>query len=70
MKYLIIFEKTKTGYSAFSPDLLDCVAIGTTKEEVEKKMREAILIHIDSMHQEGLEIPQCNSFAKYLEVNI
>jgi len=32
-KYLIVVEKTGTGYSAFSPDLPGCVATGTTREE-------------------------------------
>jgi len=36
MKYLVIIEKTKTGFSAFSPDLPGCVATGSSKKEVEK----------------------------------
>ena len=42
MKYLIIVEKTKTGFSAYSPDIDGCIAIGNTKEEVEKNMKEAL----------------------------
>jgi predicted RNase H-like HicB family nuclease len=42
MKYLIVIEKTNTGYSAYSPDLEGCVATGSTREEVEQAMREAI----------------------------
>jgi hypothetical protein len=30
--YLIIVEKTDTGYSAYSPDLSGCVATGRTLE--------------------------------------
>lgn len=41
-KYLVIIEKTITGYSAYSPDVLGCVATGKTKKEVEQNMREAI----------------------------
>ena len=69
MKYLIIIEETKTGYSAFSPDLSGCVATGTSKKEVAKSMRDAIAFHIEGMHQEGLEIPQPHSFSTYLEVS-
>ena len=36
MKYLIVFEKTGTGYSAYSPDIDGCVATGSTKDEVER----------------------------------
>ncbi len=69
MKYLIVIEETKTGYSAFSPDLPGCIATGSAKEEVEKNMREIIAFHVEVMHQEGLEVPQPRSFSTYLEVS-
>ncbi len=69
MKYLIIIEKTKTGYSAFSPDISGCAATGSSKEEVEKNMRETIAFHIEGMHQEGLDVPQPHSFSTYMEVS-
>ena len=31
-------EETRTGFSAFSPDIDGCVATGATKEKVEKNM--------------------------------
>ena len=68
MKYLVIIEETKTGYSAFSPDLHGCIATGSSKEEVEKNMKEAIAFHLEGMDQEGLEVPQPHSFSTYLEV--
>ena len=68
MKYLVIIEETKTGYSAFSPDLPGCVATGSAKEEVEKNMKDAIAFHLEGMDQEGLEVPQPHSFSTYLEV--
>lgn len=68
MKYLIVIEKTKTGYSTFSPDLPGCVATGSTKEEVQKNMREAISFHVEGMHQESIRIPQPHSFSAYLEI--
>ena len=36
MQYLIVIERTATGYSAYSPDLDGCVATGATKQEVEQ----------------------------------
>jgi len=39
MKYLVIIEETKTGYSAFSPDLPKCIAAGSSRKEVEKNMQ-------------------------------
>jgi len=69
MKYLVIIEKTNTGYSAFSPDLPGCVATGSDKKEVEKNMKEAIAFHLEGMDQEGLKVPKPHSFSTYLEVS-
>ncbi len=68
MKYLIIIEETKTGFSAFSPDLPGCIAAGTTKEEVETNMKEAAAFHVEGMHEEDMEVPTPHSFSTYLEV--
>jgi predicted RNase H-like HicB family nuclease len=68
MKYLVIIEETKTGYSAFSPDLPGCIATGSSKEEVEKNMKEAIAFHLEGIRQEGLEVTQSHSFSTWLEV--
>ena len=68
MKYLIILEKTETGYSAYSPDLPGCVATGSTQEETEQNMREAIEFHLEGLKLEGFEIPQPSSSSAYVEV--
>jgi predicted RNase H-like HicB family nuclease len=68
MRYLIVIEKSDTGYSAYSPDLLGCVSTGATREEAESNMREAILFHIDGMREDGLEIPEPTSYSSYVEV--
>jgi predicted RNase H-like HicB family nuclease len=67
-KYLIIIEKTNTGYSAYSPDLDGCVASGKTREEAEKNMKEAIEFHLEGLRSEGLEIPEPHSSSSYVEV--
>lgn len=69
MKYLVIIEETKNGFSAFSPDLQGCIATGSSKEEVEINMKEAIAFHLEGMDSEGLEVPQPHSFSTYLEVS-
>ena len=62
-KYLIIVEKTGTGFSAYSPDLDGCIATGATHEEVEVNMREAIEFHL-----EGQIIPEPQSYSAYLDI--
>jgi predicted RNase H-like HicB family nuclease len=67
-KYLIVIEKTGTGYSAFSPDLPGCVTTGVTRAEVEGNMREAIEFHLEGLRHEGLEVPEPHSYSAYVEV--
>lgn len=55
--YLVIVEKTDSGYSAYVPDLPGCVAFGETKAEAEQQIREGIAFHIEGMQLEGLPIP-------------
>jgi len=56
-KYLVIIEKTKTGFSAYVPDLPGCIATGKTKEMVEQNMFEAIKFHLEGLIEEGYPIP-------------
>ncbi|MDD5262700.1 MAG: type II toxin-antitoxin system HicB family antitoxin [Methylacidiphilales bacterium] len=67
-KYLIIIEKTDTGYSAYSPDLPGCVATGSTRAEVESEMKDAIEFHIEGLKLSGYEVPEPGSVASYCEV--
>ena len=65
-KYLIVIEKTKTGFSAYSPDISGCIATGRTKPEVEKNIYEAIQFHLEGMHEEGLRLPENTSESEML----
>jgi predicted RNase H-like HicB family nuclease len=65
-KYAIIIEKTNTGYSAYVPDLLGCVATGSTLEQVEQFIYEGIQMHIEGMIEDGLPIPEPTTQAEML----
>ena len=67
-KYLIIVEKTSTGYSAFSPDIPGCGSTGETKEEVERNIQGAIAFHIEGLRQEGYEIPEPSTYSSYIDI--
>jgi len=67
-RYLIVIEETRTGYSAYSPDLPGCVSTGRTREEVERNMREAIEFHLEDLRLEGLEVLAAHTFSPYVEV--
>lgn len=68
MKYLIVLEKTETGFSAYSPDLPGCVSTGETSEDTVSNMKEAVEFHIESLRIEGLPIPDASSRSAYIEV--
>jgi predicted RNase H-like HicB family nuclease len=68
MRYLVVIEKTQTGYSAYSPDVLGCISTGATLEEVNQNMQEALEFHIDGLIEEGLEIPDPSTYSAYVEV--
>jgi predicted RNase H-like HicB family nuclease len=69
-RYLIIVEKTPSGYSAYSPDVPGCVASASTRSEVEREMRHAIEFHIEGLRAAGEEVPTPRSEASYCEVAI
>ncbi len=67
-KYLIIVEKTATGFSAYSPDVPGCGSTGTIREEVERNIREAIEFHLEGLRLEGYAVPEPISYSSYVEV--
>jgi predicted RNase H-like HicB family nuclease len=68
MRYAIVIEKADANYSAYVPDLPGCVSTGTTIEEAEKNLREAIGFHLDGMREDGLPVPPASSRVEYVEV--
>ena len=68
MKYAVLYEKTGTGYSAHVPDLPGCIATGSTLEETEQRMREAIEMHLEGMREDGDPIPEPSTIANYITV--
>ena len=65
-KYLVVFEKTQTGYSVYSPDIPGCIATGKTKKQAEKNIYEAIQFHLDGMYSDGVQLPENTSESEML----
>jgi predicted RNase H-like HicB family nuclease len=56
--YVVVVEGDEAGgFSAWSPDLLGCVAAAATYEECVALMREAIAGHLEVMRERGDPIP-------------
>ncbi|HYE79994.1 MAG TPA: type II toxin-antitoxin system HicB family antitoxin [bacterium] len=70
MKYAVIFEKTETNYGAWVPDLPGCVAAGNTLEEAERRIREAMAVHIRGMIEDGEPLPESSVGVSLIEVDL
>ena len=68
MRYLVVIEKAKSNYAAYSPDLPGCVATGETVAEVEQNMREAIEFHLEGMRLHGDPVPEPSTRSLYVEI--
>ncbi len=66
--FLIVIEKARGNYSAYSPDLPGCVATGKTRRLAEKNMRSAIALHISGLREDGLPVPKCSSTASFVTI--
>lgn len=67
-RYAIVVEDAGTNLAAYVPDLPGCVATGKTKAEVERRIREAIEMHLEGMVEDGVPIPEPTSHVDYVEV--
>ena len=68
MRFLIVVEKAKKGYSAYSPDLPGCVATGATRPRAVSRMQSAIRFHLEGLRAEGQPVPSPKSFSTYVEI--
>ena len=68
MEYIVILERGKTSYGAYVPDLPGCVAVGETKDDALRLIREAIDRHISQMKKDGLSVPEPSSSTESVKV--
>ena len=67
-RYPIIIEQTSTGYSAYSPDVDGCIAVGDSPEETLRNFQEALAEHFEAMREIGEPIPEPHTSVDYVEV--
>jgi predicted RNase H-like HicB family nuclease len=59
--YNVVFEHVSEGnWGAYAPDLPGLGVGGSSKEEVEQKIQEGIVIHLQGLKEDGLPIPTPN----------
>lgn len=67
-RYPVVIEETSTGYSAYSPDVAGCAAVGDTREETRRNFRDALAAHFDAMREVGEPIPKPSASVDYVDV--
>jgi predicted RNase H-like HicB family nuclease len=67
-RYPVVIEPTATGYSAYSPDVEGCAAVGDTEEETRQNFQDALLAHFEAMREVGEPIPEPHTSVDYVEV--
>jgi predicted RNase H-like HicB family nuclease len=69
MNYVVVYEKSGTGWSAYVPDLPGVVTTGATKENVKELIREAIEFHLEGLREDNLPIPEPVASAEVVTVS-
>lgn len=68
MDYVVILERGRKSFGAYVPDLPGCVAVGKTKKEALRLIREAIELHLEGMREGGSRIPRPSSSTELVSV--
>jgi predicted RNase H-like HicB family nuclease len=69
MQYTVILEKEpQSDWGAYVPDLPGCVAVGGTREEAERLIREGIEFHLEGLRENGKPLPEPTSIAITVDV--
>jgi predicted RNase H-like HicB family nuclease len=67
-EYLVIYEQSPAGWGAYCPDLPGLGAAAGSREEVERLIKDAIDLHIESLREHGEEVPPPTSAAGTIAV--
>jgi predicted RNase H-like HicB family nuclease len=67
MRYAVVIEKADGNYSAYVPDLPGCVATGSTRDEAEQEIREAVRFHLKGLKEDGLAPPAPQATLIYVD---
>jgi predicted RNase H-like HicB family nuclease len=67
-RYPLVIEPTNMGYSAFSPDVPGCAAVGDTEEETRRNFQDALAAHFAAMREIGESVPEPRASVDYVEV--
>jgi predicted RNase H-like HicB family nuclease len=66
-QYLVIYECAEDGaWGAHSPDVDGVFALGTSREEAEDRMGEALTAHLGMLRKSGSPLPKPRTVAGHI----
>lgn len=68
MRYMVVVERGEMSWGAHVPDLLGCIAVGETRDEVIALIREEMTFHIEGLKADGLPVPPPSSEGEFVEI--
>ncbi len=68
VEYAVVFEWSGRNFSAYVPDLPGCVSTGTTLDETEANIREAIELYLEALAEDGDPAPEPTTRAYGVQV--
>ena len=68
MRYVVVLEKGGNSFGAYVPDLPGCAVVGETREEALRLIRQAVVLHLESLREEGSPIPEPATTTEYVQV--
>lgn len=69
MKYLVVYEKSETGWGAYVPDLPGLGVAASSLDELKKLIREGIDFHLEGMRLHGEPIPEPSALTEYVSAS-
>lgn len=66
--YAVVIENAGRNYSAYVPDLPGCVATGDSIPQVRELVREAMVLHLEGMREDGHPFPEARTPGDTIEV--
>jgi predicted RNase H-like HicB family nuclease len=69
MRYQVILERGANSVGAYVPDLPGCIAVGATREEALRLIRQGIEFHIDGLREAGEAVPAPGATLELVEVD-
>jgi len=67
-KYLVIYERSNDGYSAYVPDLPGCTTAASDRKSAEINIAEAIKLYMEELKEDGLSAPEPTTEAAVLSI--